>query len=295
MSDSKALAVRTTAIVPTDITGFADLASRFAKSNMIPGDLRQKPDDVFVTLLAGHELGLSPMASLRSIHVVKGKPILSADTMVGLVLGRGAARYFRCVEETDTSVTYETHREGSPEPQRATWTIADAKRAGLTGGNWTSYPRAMLKARCKSVLARDVYPDVLAGCYEEGERDEVEREAAPVTRITPRPVRAPEPDPEADVVDAEYAEAPAAWPAFLLALEPILKDDTGGWDGAMATREIKAAIDSAATVADMDALMAPIVAAMDKASGDPIVAMVRAEARDAYKARKAALKGKAAA
>lgn len=174
--DNKSLA-----IVPRTLDEVKVMAAQFAKSALLPPDLRGKEADVFVTILAGQELGIPPMAALRGIHVVKGKPVLSADLMVGVVLGRGIARYFRCVEESPTSVTYETLREGAPEAQRCTWAIEDARRAGLVDGNWQKYPRAMLKARCKAMLARDVYPDVLAGCYEEDEAHEFS---------TPPPTRA---------------------------------------------------------------------------------------------------------
>lgn len=173
MNNDKALA-----IVPHTLDEVRSLATQFAKSSLLPPDLRGKEADVFVTILAGAELGMPPMAALRGIHVVKGKPILSADSMVGVVLGRGVAKYFRCTDETPTSVTYETLRDGMPEPQRCTWTMEDAKRAGLQGDNWSKYPRAMLKARCKAALARDVYPDVLAGCYEEDEAREFAPPAA---------------------------------------------------------------------------------------------------------------------
>jgi hypothetical protein len=173
MTTDKALA-----IIPRTVEEVGSLAARFAKSALLPPDLRGKEADVFVTIMAGAELGLPPMAALRGIFIVKGRPVLSADAMVGVVLGRGVAKYFSCVEEIPTTVTYETHREGAPHPQRCTWTLDDAKRAGLDGDNWRKYPRAMLKARCKAALARDVYPDVLAGCYDE---DEV-REFAPPSR-----------------------------------------------------------------------------------------------------------------
>lgn len=267
MSNDKALAIRPAAIVPSDIGGFADLADRFAKSNMIPGDLRAKPDDVFVTLLAGHELGLTPMASLRAIHVVKGKPILSADTMVALVLGRGSARYFRCVEESDTSVTYETHREGAPEPQRATWTIKDAERAGLSGGdNWKKYPRAMLKARCKAVLARDVYPDVLAGCYEESEREEIE---GPRARA------------HVDAVDAEVVSETRVSAAKPVQLAP--RTDALDFD-ALADQIVEAL--GMATTADEIAAAVKIGAG---ANSIPKGHAARARVRDAYNAAKAAV------
>lgn len=202
------------ALVPRTLDEVRSLSAQFAKSALLPADLRGKEADVFVTILAGQELGMPPMAALRGIHVVKGKPILSADSMVGVVLGRGIARYFRCVEESPMSVTYETLREGSPEPQRCTWTMEDAKRAGLDGDNWRKYPRAMLKARCKAALARDVYPDVLAGCYEEHERAEIEGRAIDAEVVaetkTPKPAQLAPPQhagPDFDAIAVQMVEA----------------------------------------------------------------------------------------
>jgi hypothetical protein len=291
MSNEKALAIRPAAIIPTDYDGFGSLAERFAKSNLIPSDLRGKAEDVFVQLLAGHELGLTPMASLRGIHVVKGKPILAADTMVALVLARGA-KYFRCIAESDTSVTYETLREGAPEPQRATWTIQDAERAGLTGDNWKKYPRAMLKARCKAVLARDVYPDVLAGCYDETERDEIEGRA-----YTPHVVRS-EPDPHTgEIIDAEFKIEPAApsdtFPALLALLEDIVKDDTSDWSDTHALQAIDHAMATADTGKICDERAKAWSGALDKAGASPRADAVRAHLRAAYPARKAALRAAA--
>jgi hypothetical protein len=191
VSESKALA-----IIPRSLPEVTDLAERFAKSSLIPSDLKNKAADVFVTLLAGQELGLSPMAALRSIHVVKGKPVLAADAMVGLVLASGLCDYFKPKAKTSTSVTYVTKRKGDTETE-LTYTIEDAKQAGITGGdNWRKYTRAMLSARCKAELARDVYPDVLAGVYETSEADEI-RGAAPVAQL-----RTVEPE----AVDAEIVE-----------------------------------------------------------------------------------------
>lgn len=198
MSNDKALA-----IIPRTVDEVTDLADRFSKSALIPVDLRNKVADVFVTLLAGQELGLAPMASLRSIHVVKGRAILSADAMVGLVLASGLCEYFRATAKTTTAVSYETKRKGS-EPVALTWTIEDAQRASLAGGdNWRKYPRAMLSARCKAELARDVYPDVLAGVYEDSEAAEFDGASIPaVAVVTERTVSRAAPV-VPDVIDAE--------------------------------------------------------------------------------------------
>lgn len=201
MSNEKALT-----IIPRTLDEAKSLAEVMSKSTLLPEALRGKAADVFVSILAGQELGLPPMAALRGVHVVQGKPILSADTMVGVVLGSGMAEYFSCTAETATSVTYETKRRGTPTPQSCTWTVEDAKRAGLLdkdgrgkdGSNWAKYQRAMLRARCKAMLARDVYPDVLAGCYDDDEA----RAFAP---SAPAPRREPEPDP--DVIDVDIVES----------------------------------------------------------------------------------------
>ena len=176
------------AIVPRSINEASDLARTYATSALMPADLKGRAPDILVTILAGLELGMAPMAALRNIHVVKGKPILSADGMVGLVKASGLCESFACVEATNEIATYSTKRRGEKE-QEFTFTIQDAQRAGLTGDNWKKYPRAMLMARAKAALARDVYPDVLAGVYEQGEVEEIED-------------RAPAPE----VVDADFAD-----------------------------------------------------------------------------------------
>lgn len=201
MSNDKAIA-----IIPRTVDEVRSLAATFSKSALLPEALRGKEADVFVSIMAGAELGLPPMAALRGVHVVKGKPVLSADTMVGIVLGSGLAEYFACIDETAQAVTYETKRKGSPHSQVCTWTLDDAQQAGLNGENWKKYPRAMLKARCKAMLARDVYPDALAGCYDEDE-------ARSFANDPPPP--AMRPPPRDEVQDAEVVSETNAEPDIL--------------------------------------------------------------------------------
>lgn len=172
------------------------MAEVFAKSGLLPEALRGKVPDVVVQIITGQEIGLSPMASIRGVHIVQGKPILSADTMVALALGSGLCEYFSCVEETATSVTYETKRKGSPIPQRVSWSDDDTKAAGLNlKDNWRMHKKQMRRARAKAILARDVYPDVLAGCYDP---DEI---AVPATQTAQQPETATAR--HADAIDAE--------------------------------------------------------------------------------------------
>lgn len=184
-------------IIPRSIDEVSSLADVLAKSTLLPDAIRGKAPDIVVQILAGQELGLSPMASIRGVHVIQGKPVVAADTMVALVLGSGLCDYFSCVEDTDTRVTYETKRKGAPQPQRASWSVEDTKRAGLQAkDNWRLYPRAMMKARAKAILARDVYPDVLAGCY-----DPDELPAPTVYREPAAPIE------DAEIIESKLDEA----------------------------------------------------------------------------------------
>ena len=128
------------------------------------------PQGVLATVLAGRELGMPAMASLRAFHVIEGRPTLSAGTIQSLVLRSGKARYFRCKERTDTKATFETQRGDDP-PMALTFTVEDGRRA-FTGDDkawvksgWGKNPADMCVARAATKLARLVYPDVVSGLY----------------------------------------------------------------------------------------------------------------------------------
>jgi hypothetical protein len=191
------------------------LAETISKSTLIPAQLVGKSADVLVQILAGRELGLEPMTAIRSIHIINGKPTLAADAMMGLVLSSGLAEYFVQTEATASSVTFETKRKGAPVAQRVTWTLEDAKRAGVTGNpTWNKYPRQMLAARCKSELARSAYPDVLAGVYDPDEL------AVPVRQPAPASVPVPEAE-DAEVVPESGLAAEIAAANDLDALQAV--------------------------------------------------------------------------
>jgi hypothetical protein len=103
------------------------LAQIVAKSRLAPNI--QTPEQALVVLATGHELGLSSMQSLRGIHVIEGRPSPSADTLVAVVLRSGLASFFREVETTDPSSTWETQRVGDPATRRGTFTLAEAQQA----------------------------------------------------------------------------------------------------------------------------------------------------------------------
>src|SRR5687767_4710742 len=73
-----------------DYLGFAKLA---VDSGLSLG--HKNPASVVVALQFGAELGLSPMASLRNVHVFSGKPLPSADLLAAVALSHPDCHYFR--------------------------------------------------------------------------------------------------------------------------------------------------------------------------------------------------------
>ena len=210
MSESKSLA-----IIPRSTNEVYELAERLSKATTISQELRGNSANVLAAIMAGAELGFAPMAALRSVHIIKGVPKLSADAMAAVVLASGKAQYFEPKgDATTTSATWVTKRVGSEREHSVTWTAEDAKRAGLVTDNHRLYPRQMLSARAKSELARSIYPDLLSGVYS--------NEEIPDDAIAHR-----DPKPANDVIDAEIIEddllelvATAATPEALEALKP---------------------------------------------------------------------------
>jgi hypothetical protein len=147
-----------------------DEAMSFARAMVASGVIPhlKSVEAAFIVLATGAELGLSAMQSLRCIHVIDNRPSLSADLVVGLVKRSPVCRWFRLISSDTQSATYETLRRNEPVPTSYTYSLDDARRAGLLSKNpWRLYPSAMLRARAASTLARMVYPDLVAGLIDD--------------------------------------------------------------------------------------------------------------------------------
>lgn len=154
------------ALEPRDTSGAYGLAKVVVNSRMFSG--YGTPEAAMLVIMAGREFGLGAMASLRSFHVVEGKPTMSAQAMMARCLEHPSCKLFRVVRSkcTHEVAVVEVQRRDWSEPEVYTWTIDDAKRAGLAGRqNWSKYPRDMLINRCIAEAARFTWPEVVAGVY----------------------------------------------------------------------------------------------------------------------------------
>ncbi len=171
---------------PSDWGEMLRAAEFLSRANVVPNALRGKPADVAMVLLTGAERGMPVATALGMIHVVEGKITLAAEGLRALVLRSGCAEYLEMAEQSAEKVTWVTKRKGGRREQSVTWTMDDARRAGLANkSNWKSYPSAMLSARASAELCRAVYPDVCGGMYTPDEArsfsadDDAEQNTAP--------------------------------------------------------------------------------------------------------------------
>jgi len=123
------------------------------------------PAAIVTVIMYGKALGLPMMAALSGFHIIEGKPSASADLIRALAMRSPKCKYFRLVSADDTQATWETWHRDHDEPSRLTYTIDEARKAGLRGGNWNSREKQMLVKTCSTVLARWVYTIETMGLY----------------------------------------------------------------------------------------------------------------------------------
>lgn len=159
-------------IKASDLEGLMRVADMLGKAGpMLPAHIKS-PGEALAVIMAGAELGIPPMASLRGIHLVKGKVCMDYSLMIGLLRRAGYGVQWLAKSGTRCELLL-THRDGTTHTE--VWDVERAKKAGLWGGpgSWTNYPEAMLTARCTSSAARAFAGDVLAGCYSMDEVREI--------------------------------------------------------------------------------------------------------------------------
>jgi hypothetical protein len=205
------------------------IAQSLVKTAFVPDSMRGKPDEATAAILTGQEIGLQPMAALRSIDIIAGTPAMRANTMRGLVQSKG--HRITLVESTATRAVVEGQRKGESVIQKSVWTMERAKGLGLAGkDNWRKQPIAMLVARASSECCRLTASDVLMGIpysveeLEDGPTLEVVAAPAPVKRTARRKplevAELPEPDPQPALEatpgtptaeEQEWPEPPPDW------------------------------------------------------------------------------------
>lgn len=141
------------------------IARTLAASNLVPEAYRGRSNDCFVAINMGAEVGLEPFAAIQSIAVIDGKPCLYGDGLIGVVRASSKCEWIKeTLDETTMIATCEAKRKGDPNVVKATYSLKDAKLAGIdTKFNWKKHPKRMLQMRARAYCLRDAFPDLLKG------------------------------------------------------------------------------------------------------------------------------------
>ncbi|MFE2485978.1 hypothetical protein ACFXGR_22310 [Streptomyces mirabilis] len=144
-----------------DAIAISQISANIATTSLA-GAYRGKPDEVTAVILAGHELGIQPMTSLKSIDVIQGQPALRAHAMRGLLQSKG--HEIELVESDDNHCVMRGRRKGAEDWQEVVWDIPRARLLGLLGKDqWKKQPKTMLINRATGEICRLVAADVLHG------------------------------------------------------------------------------------------------------------------------------------
>lgn len=184
-----------------DWSTMCQMADVLFKSQLLPKHIQTWQAAVAV-IQKGKELGIPPMYALSNIIVVatSGKPAANAELMLALIYRDHGDEAIRFVATTNDLCTISYKRRGWSTREEYTFTMADAKLAGLWGAanNYAKYGAAMLRARCISAVARMAFPDTIGGMHtpeEMGAEVQIDEEGgievtnAFATPITPDPAR----------------------------------------------------------------------------------------------------------
>lgn len=252
---SKPPALRTgghvASIIPQSIEEVWRVAQGVAVSGLAPDALVKDKDEkaavaaVAITIMAGAELGLKPMAALRSFTVINGKPALYGDGLINVVRQSGRVAYLNtgCDDRDGQLVGYcEAKRSDTGESKRVEFSQSDAIRAQLwsdtptitrTGRNgpytkendspWYKYPKRMLAWRAAGYCLRELFGDVLGGIRDEFEAREIADAEFEEIHDTPTPPSPPSP-PSPSAAKAEPDDEPEVVEGDLFDLEAFLAE-----------------------------------------------------------------------
>jgi hypothetical protein len=159
---------------------YTKVAETLSKSSVIPTAYRNKPEDIFVAMAMGYQLGFPVEQALQDIAVINGRPCLWGDGLLALVLNHPECEGIQeepiYSGQVITGYICTVKRKGH-QPHSKPYTVDDAMKAGLLkkGGAWSTSESRMLQLRARAFAVRDKFADALRGLRQaEVEIDEPE-------------------------------------------------------------------------------------------------------------------------
>ena len=137
-------------------------------------------EEAFARVVAGASMGMKPIQALNGIAMINGKPTLHSDSIPCTVMASGLVngmKYKFTGEGETLACTFFVRRKGIEEYQEWTYSMEDAKKAGLLSNPvWQKHTKKMLFNRARTWCFRNTFPDVIGNVYTPEEIEDVEFE-----------------------------------------------------------------------------------------------------------------------
>jgi hypothetical protein len=169
---------------------FADLVGmgeQLARTGFLPDHIKTGPQFAAI-VMTGRELGMAPMRAIRSFHMVKGKVVEDAASQLARFKSAGGRATFDHLDDVRATLTL-THPNGDKHTE--TWTIDDAKKAGLLNGLVGKFPRAMMRSRVITAGLKSLGWEGAVGAYDPSELVESHDEPAAIVEVLPPAPKGP--------------------------------------------------------------------------------------------------------
>lgn len=137
-------------------------------------------EEAFARVVAGASMNMRPIQSLSGIAMINGKPTLHSDSIPCSVMASGLVNgmKYKFTGEGDTlACTFYVRRKGIEDYQEWTYSMEDAKKAGLLSNPvWQKHTKKMLFNRARTWCLRNTFPDVIGNVYTPDEVEDVDFE-----------------------------------------------------------------------------------------------------------------------
>lgn len=161
----------TTSNLEKELEGIQEVPKIAEAFSKMPHYKKMGFDKLCIIIEAARSMGIKPQRALSGgfYAVREGKLEIGYRLLNEIIISRG--HEIRVLQDTPEVCELEGVRRDTQCSQKASFSMDDAKRAGLLRqGPWTQYPQDMLYARALSRLARRLFPDVItSNTYIEGE------------------------------------------------------------------------------------------------------------------------------
>lgn len=161
----------------TDISNTQKLCSMLLKTKHYQ---KMGEEGIFAIVTKAKSIGIDPIEALNgSFYFVSGRVGMSTEMMASLIRQKGHSITKDAKSNNDICILH-----GRRGDTGDTWTISfsmdDARKAGLAKNMYEKYPGTMLYNRAMSTLARQLFPDIIRGAgYTFDELKEISRNDSP--------------------------------------------------------------------------------------------------------------------